>query len=136
AEDEATLATVVDAIRDAAAQYARDGNVSLEFEAESITSIVSFPDDSRRRLQSALSRFGDVPVLPTAAGHDAGILSAKVPTAMLFVRNPTGVSHSPEETAGLADCRTGAEALADVMADWVSRGPTGISGVRTRGWSA
>jgi N-carbamoyl-L-amino-acid hydrolase len=82
--------------------------------------MVAFPDVPRRRLQSALSRFGDIPVLPTAAGHDAGILSAKVPTAMLFVRNPTGVSHSPDEYAELSDCRTGAEALADVMADWVS----------------
>jgi N-carbamoyl-L-amino-acid hydrolase len=121
AADEATLATVVDAIRGAAARYARDGHVTMDFEAESVTPIVSFPDAPRLRLQSALSRFGDVPVLPTAAGHDAGILSAKVPTAMLFVRNPTGVSHSPEEHAEIADCRTGAEALADVMADWVSR---------------
>ena len=39
---------------------------------------------------------GDWPVIPTQAGHDAGILSAAgIPTAMLFVRNPTGVSHSP-----------------------------------------
>lgn len=120
AADEVTLAGVVDAIRDAAAQYARDGHVTLDFEAESITPIVAFPDAPRRRLQAALSRFGDVPVLPTAAGHDAGILSAKVPTAMLFVRNPTGVSHSPDEYAEISDCRTGAEALADVMADWVS----------------
>jgi N-carbamoyl-L-amino-acid hydrolase len=120
AADEATLTAVVDAIRGAAAQYARDGHVSLEFEAESITPIVAFPDAPRLRLQAALSRFGDVPVLPTAAGHDAGILSAKVPTAMLFVRNPTGVSHSPDEYAEISDCRTGAEALADVMADWVS----------------
>ena len=120
AADEATLAAVVDAIREAAAQYARDGHVTMDFEAESLTPIVAFPDAPRRRMQAALSRFGDVPVLPTAAGHDAGILSAKVPTAMLFVRNPTGVSHSPEEYAEIADCRTGAEALADVMADWVS----------------
>ena len=36
----------------------------------------------------------------TGAGHDAGILAAAgVPTAMLFVRNPTGVSHSPAEFA-------------------------------------
>jgi N-carbamoyl-L-amino-acid hydrolase len=120
AADEATLAGVVDAIRSAAAEYARDGHVSLDFEAESISPIVAFPDAPRRRLQAALSRFGDVPVLPTAAGHDAGILSAKVPTAMLFVRNPTGISHSPDEYAEISDCRTGAEALADVMADWVS----------------
>ena len=37
------------------------------------------------------------PNLATGAGHDAGILAAVVPTAMLFTRNPTGVSHSPEE---------------------------------------
>ena len=121
AADEATLATVVEAIRSSAAQYAREGHVSLAFGAESITPIVAFPDAPRTRLQAALSRFGDVPVLPTAAGHDAGILSAKVPTAMLFVRNPTGVSHSPDEYAEISDCRLGAEALADVMAEWVSR---------------
>ena len=121
AADEATLATVVESIRDSAADYAKDGHVTVDFEAESITPIVEFPDAPRLRVQAALSRLGEVPVLPTAAGHDAGILSAKVPTAMLFVRNPTGVSHSPEEYAEIADCRTGAEALADVMADWVSR---------------
>jgi N-carbamoyl-L-amino-acid hydrolase len=30
---------------------------------------------------------------------------------MLFVRNPTGVSHSPEEHADDADCVAGVEAL-------------------------
>ena len=39
---------------------------------------------------------------------------------MLFVRNPTGVSHSPQEYAEPADCRLGAEALADVMVEWVA----------------
>jgi N-carbamoyl-L-amino-acid hydrolase len=39
---------------------------------------------------------------------------------MLFVRNPTGVSHSPEEHAEMTDCNRGAVALADVMADWVA----------------
>jgi N-carbamoyl-L-amino-acid hydrolase len=38
----------------------------------------------------------------------------------MFVRNPTGVSHSPDEFAEADDCNRGAEALADVMADWVS----------------
>ncbi|MFD2355035.1 M20/M25/M40 family metallo-hydrolase [Nonomuraea ferruginea] len=59
---------------------------------------------------------GEVPVLATGAGHDAGILAAAgVPAAMLFVRNPTGVSHSPEEHAEEADCRAGVIALADVL---------------------
>jgi N-carbamoyl-L-amino-acid hydrolase len=35
---------------------------------------------------------------------------------MLFVRNPTGVSHSPAEHATPADCEAGVEALAAVLA--------------------
>ena len=55
----------------------------------------------------------DAPVLDTGAGHDAGILAAAgIPTAMLFVRNPTGVSHSPAEFAERDDCLAGVDALA------------------------
>ena len=36
---------------------------------------------------------------------------------MVFVRNPTGVSHSPDEHAETADCLAGVEALADVLAE-------------------
>ncbi|MCG5219115.1 allantoate amidohydrolase [Streptosporangium sp. KLBMP 9127] len=58
----------------------------------------------------------EVPVLGTGAGHDAGVLAAAgVPAAMVFVRNPTGISHSPEEHAEPADCHAGVAALADVL---------------------
>ena len=50
---------------------------------------------------------GGAPVLPTGAGHDAGVLAACVPAAMLFVRNPTGTSHSPAESATDEDCLAG-----------------------------
>jgi beta-ureidopropionase / N-carbamoyl-L-amino-acid hydrolase len=36
---------------------------------------------------------------------------------MLFVRNPTGVSHSPAEHADLDDCSAGVAALARVIED-------------------
>jgi N-carbamoyl-L-amino-acid hydrolase len=36
---------------------------------------------------------------------------------MLFVRNPTGISHSPAEHAEPEDCRTGVTALAAVLTD-------------------
>jgi len=66
---------------------------------------------------------GDAPRLATGAGHDAGILAAAgVPTAMLFVRNPTGVSHAPAEHAERADCLAGVAALADVAADLAGAG--------------
>ena len=38
--------------------------------------------------------------------------AAGIPTAMLFVRNPTGVSHSPAEHAETDDCLAGVDALA------------------------
>ncbi|MDC5695987.1 allantoate amidohydrolase [Intrasporangium calvum] len=64
----------------------------------------------------------DAPHLGTGAGHDAGILATHgVPTAMLFVRNPTGISHSPVEHAEPADCHDGVAALAAVVTDLCTR---------------
>ena len=58
---------------------------------------------------------GDAPMLGTGAGHDAGVLAtAGLSTAMLFVRNPTGISHSPVEFADREDCHRGVEALTRV----------------------
>ena len=76
---------------------------------ESWTPDTRFDPQLRDRLATLLA----APVLPTGAGHDAGILAAAgIPTAMLFVRNPTGVSHSPAEHAEPADCSAGVAALA------------------------
>ncbi|MEV6778551.1 allantoate amidohydrolase [Streptomyces syringium] len=112
AADEETLAAVVEEIERAAAERgARDG-VDVRVTRESFTPVVEFAHDLRDELAKLL---GDVPVLPTGAGHDAGILSGVIPTAMLFVRNPTGVSHSPAETAAEDDCLAGVTALADVL---------------------
>jgi beta-ureidopropionase / N-carbamoyl-L-amino-acid hydrolase len=60
----------------------------------------------------------DAPRLASGAGHDAGVLAqAGVATAMLFVRNPTGISHSPAEFAERDDCLRGVEALTAVVTD-------------------
>ena len=90
----------------------RDGT-SLTVTSESVSPAVDFDMTLAGRLSR---RLGDAPIIPTQAGHDAGILSAAgIPTAMLFVRNPTGVSHSPTEFAETADCLEGVTALADVL---------------------
>ena len=36
--------------------------------------------------------------MPSGAGHDAMVMAARVPTAMLFLRSPGGISHHPAET--------------------------------------
>src|SRR5215210_2213477 len=79
--------------RQASNRASRDGT-SLVVAAESVSGEVTFSPPLAARLAEPRGW----PVIPTAAGHDAGILSAAgIPTAMLFVRNPTGVSHSPSE---------------------------------------
>jgi N-carbamoyl-L-amino-acid hydrolase len=112
--DEA-LAALVDGIaRQARDRAGRDGT-TLTVTAESVSGLVSFDPDLAARI-AADHEGGDWPVLPTQAGHDAGILSAAgIPTAMLFVRNPTGVSHSPSEHAETPDCLVGVSALADTL---------------------
>ncbi|MFN2561496.1 MAG: allantoate amidohydrolase [Jatrophihabitans sp.] len=78
---------------------------------ESWSDATTFPDPGR------LARLlDDAPILDTGAGHDAGILAAGgIPAAMLFVRNPTGISHSPAEYAERDDCLAGVAALATVI---------------------
>jgi N-carbamoyl-L-amino-acid hydrolase len=80
---------------------------------ESWTGDTAFDTDLARSLASLL---GNVPVIGTGAGHDAGVLASRgTRSAMLFVRNPTGVSHSPAEQAEDADCDAGVVALAAVL---------------------
>ncbi len=50
--------------------------------------------------------------LAAYAGHDAGVLARHLPAAMLFVRNPTGISHNPAETASEEDCLAACAVLA------------------------
>jgi N-carbamoyl-L-amino-acid hydrolase len=118
AADEATVADTVTMVRSASESLCEQHGVTLSVRQESFTPLVRFDKALRDRVAAALAAAGfSAPVLPTAAGHDAGILAARVPTAMLFVRNPTGVSHSPAEHADLADCETGVRALAAVLQD-------------------
>ena len=122
APDEETLAETADAITAAATAAAAEQGVGFEASPESYTPLVRFDEGLRDRITGVLGAAGiTAPVLPTAAGHDAGFLAARIPTAMLFVRNPTGVSHSPAEHAEQADCEAGVHALAVVLEDLAGR---------------
>ncbi len=107
--------------RQARDRAGRDGTV-VDVRQESVTPMVAFDAELRRSLARVGPTSRELPVLPTQAGHDAGILAeAGVPVAMLFVRNPTGVSHSPEEYAEPADCHAGVEVLASALEELLAR---------------
>jgi N-carbamoyl-L-amino-acid hydrolase len=122
APSSATLDGLVDAISAAAGAAAEANRVGLELVQESYTPEVRFDAGLRAQMEQSLhARDIAAPALSTGAGHDAGILSASMPAGMIFVRNPTGVSHSPAEHADLADCLDGVRALAAVLEDLVCR---------------
>ncbi|HEU4547983.1 MAG TPA: allantoate amidohydrolase, partial [Microlunatus sp.] len=110
-DDEAAVRRTVREVSGAAAAW---GAVVTE---ESWTPTTLFDPVLLGRLRRVLP---SAPLLGTGAGHDAGILAtAGIPTGMIFVRNPTGVSHSPAEHAERADCLAGATALAEVLTELV-----------------
>ena len=118
-DTDAACRALVTEIHAAIRAGAAERGCRVEVTEESYLPEVAFDGGLRARLRAVLGGvpgLGEVPVLATGAGHDAGVLAGELPTAMLFVRNPTGVSHAPAETAAAEDCRTGADALAAVLA--------------------
>ncbi len=105
---DAVLADVTRAAEEAGSLH----GVAVELTQESRSPAVEFPTSV---LDWFSRELGELPVIPTGAGHDAGVLTDVVPTGMLFVRNPTGISHSPDEFAERADCLAGVDALATLM---------------------
>ena len=101
APDDAALESIVADVRARVLTEAAGHGVTFSVTEESRTPAVTFATALRGRIAGAL---GGIPELPTGAGNDAGILASKLPTAMLFVRNPTGVSHSRDEHASDEDC--------------------------------
>jgi beta-ureidopropionase / N-carbamoyl-L-amino-acid hydrolase len=113
-DDDASTRALLAEVLAAAEEAAAECGCALAVTEESSVDAVTFDPALRDRLGEVL---GGPPVLATGAGHDAGVLAGELPTAMLFVRNPTGVSHSPFETASDDDCRAGVAALATVLRD-------------------
>jgi N-carbamoyl-L-amino-acid hydrolase len=109
--DDATTHGLVEEIRQAADLCAAEEGCTARLTEESLSPTVDFDAALRDELAGALS----VPLLSTGAGHDAGVLAEHVRTAMLFVRNPTGVSHAPGEHVETGDAEIGAEALATAL---------------------
>ncbi|WP_461143479.1 allantoate amidohydrolase [Salinifilum aidingensis] len=116
--DGGVVREIVRTIQDSAEAFAAREGCSAAVREESFSPTAYFDRDLHRRIARMLP---EAPTLETGAGHDAGVLAPFVPTAMLFVRNPSGVSHSPEEHVEPADSEVGAEKLAAVLADLTGR---------------
>ena len=56
------------------------------------------------QVEAAIAKTGCQPHrMASGAGHDAMILAEKIPSAMIFLRTPDGVSHDPAESVSVDD---------------------------------
>lgn len=112
--EDAVVRQLVATIEARAQEIAAQEGCRFTLTENSYSPTVHFDLGLQQRMQQLLPQ---APLLPTGAGHDAGILSAHVPTGMLFVRNPGGISHAPGEDAPDADVEQGVRALVTVLED-------------------
>jgi beta-ureidopropionase / N-carbamoyl-L-amino-acid hydrolase len=86
-----------------------DMGLPVALSLESRSPGCEFDAGLRSRLLALSDELGAAaPDLDCYAGHDAGLIAARLPAAMVLVRNETGVSHSPEERVELEDAAFGA----------------------------
>jgi N-carbamoyl-L-amino-acid hydrolase len=97
-------AATVDAWRQRLEDAATRAPVEIELNTASRSAGIEFDPRVRQAL-------GGGPELVSFAGHDAGVIAEKRPAGMVFVRNATGISHSPEESVDLEDAAQAATSM-------------------------
>lgn len=76
------------------------------------------------QVEESIRRTGAEPHrMVSGAGHDAMIMAEKVPSAMIFLRTPGGVSHSPAEAVLVEDVAKAIEAGSNLLALLASAAP-------------
>ena len=93
-----------------------DVGLPVALSLESRSPGCEFDPGLRERLVALSEAMGArAPELDCYAGHDAGLIAARLPAVMVLVRNETGVSHSPHEHVELEDAAFGAELVVRLL---------------------
>lgn len=80
--------------------------------------------DLATRLERAVAAAGHAhDRLPSGAGHDAVVMSARLPVAMLFVRCAGGISHNPAEDVSMPDVAAAIAAIDRFLDDLADDAP-------------
>jgi allantoate deiminase len=117
--DDAERAAAVARLRERAGEAAAARGVQLEWEELLEQPAVRCDEALRERLARAAEAAGAAPaLLESGAGHDAAVMAAVAPVAMLFVRCAGGVSHHPGESVAEADVALAVDALAAFVEDF------------------
>ncbi|WP_051713989.1 Zn-dependent hydrolase [Streptomyces sp. NRRL WC-3626] len=116
APHEESLTRCADVILERARTIAQEEGCTVEHRLLSHKPVVDFDDGMRALLEKVTLGTGRAAGrLYSYAGHDAGVMSAHVPTGMVFVPSARGVSHSPREYTPEHLLVQGAQVLLDTV---------------------
>jgi N-carbamoyl-L-amino-acid hydrolase len=116
APDESSLDQAGDRLAALSRRVAARERCTAQVDQLSRKPVVRFDEDMIRSIEGAC-RETRAPTgrLTSFAGHDASVLSSRVPTAMLFVPSANGISHSPAEYTPERLLVQGAQVLLDAL---------------------
>ncbi len=101
--DDIRTRAVEELIREAE-QIAKRRGLSVSSSTLLNQSAVAMDPFLTRQCEEAMRKTGCEPHrMASGAGHDAMILAEKVPSAMIFLRSPGGISHNPKESVSVED---------------------------------
>ena len=114
-KDESRHAAIAHLLTKAEAAAALRG-VRVHAVVQSEQRAVPMDRDLTVKLHKAAERAGyDAQPIFSGAGHDAMILAAAVPTTMLFLRSPNGLSHHPDEAVHPEDVEAALATLLNLL---------------------
>jgi allantoate deiminase len=115
ASDEVRQAAVEQLVVDAGAAGAKR-RVAVRHEIVLEQAAVAMDERLTELLVECAGRFGyNAQAVVSGAGHDAMMVAPHVPSAMLFVRTPGGVSHHPEEAVRVEDVEAALEVTMEFL---------------------
>ena len=119
-----TLAAMAAAIEARFGEIAQRRGVGLTITPYARADAVPMDPALQDALSLGIARTGVNPTprrLPSGAGHDAMAMAALCPSAMMFVRNEKGISHSPLENMTEADAGIAIRALLETVLELARR---------------
>ena len=96
--NDATRTEAVETLLANADAMAKRRGLALKYVRQMEQSAVPMDEQLTAFMAESIEAAGFPPrMMPSGAGHDAMVMAARMPTAMLFLRSPGGVSHHPDE---------------------------------------
>jgi allantoate deiminase len=109
-------AAAAEALRERALEMGASRGVKVQWEPIQATPAVPCSTELTDVLAAAVADTGhDAPRLTSGAGHDAAMMAAVTPVALLFVRCAGGISHHPDESVREEDVAVALEATSRLV---------------------